>query len=59
MSKVGYARVSTSGQSLEVQLSKLQDAECDRIYEEKRSGKTASRPEFQSCMGFTQNNAGI
>jgi len=47
MPRIGYARVSSTGQSLEVQLGKLKDASCDRIYQEKRSGKTAARPEFQ------------
>ncbi len=52
MTKVGYARVSSTGQSLEVQLEKLNQVQCDRIYKEKRSGKTADRPEFQSCMNY-------
>lgn len=52
MPQIGYARVSSTGQSLEVQLSKLTSATCDRIYQEKRSGKTADRPEFQSCMNY-------
>lgn len=38
--KLGYARVSTLGQSLEVQREKLGAFGCDRIYEEKKSGKT-------------------
>ncbi len=52
MSRIGYARVSSTGQSLEVQLEKLNQAKCDRIYQEKRSGRTADRPEFQSCMNY-------
>mgnify|MGYP003630945105 CR=1 FL=1 len=52
MPRVGYARVSSTGQSLEVQLEKLNQAPCDRIYQEKRSGRTADRPEFQSCMNY-------
>ncbi len=52
MPTVGYARVSSTGQSLEVQLSKLHKQNCDRIYEEKRSGTTADRPEFKACMAY-------
>ena len=52
MSKVGYARVSSTGQSLEVQLQKLNDCKCERIYKEKRSGRTAERPEFKACMNY-------
>lgn len=52
MPRVGYARVSSTGQSLEVQLEKLNQVSCDRIYQEKRSGRTADRPEFQSCMNY-------
>jgi DNA invertase Pin-like site-specific DNA recombinase len=52
MSKIGYARVSTTGQNLDVQQSKLTNAGCDRIYMEKRSGKTTARPEFQACMDY-------
>jgi len=52
MSKIGYARVSSTGQSLEVQLDKLNKVGCDKIYHEKQSGKTAARPEFQKCMNY-------
>lgn len=55
MSKVGYARVSTTGQSLDVQMSKLEAAGCDKIYQEKRSGKTASRPEFKKCLEYIRS----
>ena len=52
MPRIGYARVSSVGQSLEVQLEKLDAAKCDRIYKEKRSGRTADRPEFKACMNY-------
>ncbi|TZG29137.1 recombinase family protein [Sphingomonas montanisoli] len=37
---VGYARVSSSSQSLEVQHEQLQVAGCDKVFAEKRSGRT-------------------
>lgn len=52
MPRIGYARVSSAGQSLEIQREKLNQAQCDRIYQEKCSGQTAERPEFQACMNY-------
>lgn len=42
-----YLRVSTVVQNTERQ---LQDVPCDRLYEDKLSGKDKNRPEFQSMM---------
>ena len=53
MSRIGYARVSSTGQSLDVQVEKLTQANCDRIYKEKRSGRTTTgRPEFKKCSDY-------
>ena len=49
---VGYARVSTTGQDLAVQLEKLQAARCDKIFKEKRSGVDAGRPELKRCLEY-------
>ncbi len=54
MATVGYARVSSSGQSLAVQLDKLSDAGCSEIFQEKRSGLTAQRPELKECLRFVR-----
>ena len=54
MAKIGYARVSTVGQSLEVQLDKLNGVGCDKIYSEKISGTTANRTELKACLDFVR-----
>lgn len=48
---VGYARVSSTGQSLEAQLEKLKD--CYKVFQEKRSGKNAdNRPQLKACLEY-------
>ena len=47
---VGYARVSTQGQTLETQLEKLGKADCSKIYSEKISGVKCDRPELQRLL---------
>ena len=50
MARVGYARVSSVGQSLEVQLDKLKH--CDKIYQEKKSGASSKRPRLKACLEY-------
>ena len=48
---VGYARVSSVGQSLETQVETLTAAGCEKIYSEKVSGRTATdRPQLQRAL---------
>ncbi|SEN30213.1 recombinase family protein [Nitrosomonas marina] len=54
MAIVGYARVSSTGQSLDVQLDKLKYYQCDKIYQEKKSGITANRPELKKCLDYVR-----
>ncbi|MCE4052132.1 recombinase family protein [Bacillus sp. Au-Bac7] len=43
----GYARVSTVDQNLDRQIKELEQYGCERIYQEKASGKDFTRPVFQ------------
>ena len=53
MATVGYARVSTSKQSLDIQLSALEKANCKKIFSEKASGNTKKRREkLQECLNY-------
>lgn len=47
--RVGYARVSTDDQNLDLQRDALAKAGCATIYEEKFSGRSADRPELALC----------
>jgi DNA invertase Pin-like site-specific DNA recombinase len=47
---IGYARVSTKEQNLDLQIEALQKAGCEKIYREKVSGATKSRPELDSMI---------
>ena len=48
--KIGYARVSTQDQKLDLQLKSLKTAGCQKIFREKVSGFCRQRPEFQRML---------
>ena len=52
MATVGYARVSTSGQSLDAQLEALKD--CDKVFQEKISGAKGERPQLQAMLEYVR-----
>ena len=49
---VGYARVSTVSQNLDAQIDALKQAGCTRIFTDKGSGITASRPGWDELLSY-------
>ncbi len=47
---LGYARVSTYGQTLDAQLAQLRKERCVKIYREKASGARADRRELLKLL---------
>ncbi len=52
MALVGYARVSSIGQSLDIQLEKLEH--CDKIFQEKQSGASSKRLRLADCLEYVR-----
>ena len=48
---LGYARVSTEDQTLQLQRPRLQEAGCEKVFEEKISGAARKRPELEKLLG--------
>lgn len=48
--KIGYARVSTEDQRLDLQLASLQQTGCDTIFEEKLTGASNTRPVLSRAL---------
>ncbi len=47
---IGYARVSTKDQNLDLQIEALKKAGCERIFQEKISGATKERPQLDAMI---------
>lgn len=52
---VGYARVSTRGQSLDLQVDALVAAGAVRVFQEYASGSTQSRTRWKECLEYLQS----
>ncbi len=52
MALIGYARVSSVGQSLDVQCDKLHH--CDKVFEEKKSAASGKRPRLEACLEYVR-----
>jgi DNA invertase Pin-like site-specific DNA recombinase len=49
---VGYARVSTTDQNLDLQVDALGEAGCIRVFTDTASGSLASRPELDAALDY-------
>ena len=54
MTFIGYARVSSRGQSLEIQREKL--SHCEKLFEEKQSGLNGKRTQLKSCLEYIRED---
>lgn len=52
--KYGYARVSTEDQNLDLQIDALNQAGCEKIFQEKETGKRDDRPELEKLLAILQ-----
>lgn len=48
--KIGYARVSTVGQTLDIQVKTLKEFGCVKIYREKESGADSERSQLKKLI---------
>ncbi|GKT04692.1 recombinase family protein [Furfurilactobacillus entadae] len=56
MSKIGYARVSTTEQNLDRQIAALKNAGVKKIFSDKQSGKDMERPELQKMLHYIRDD---
>lgn len=54
MIKLGYARVSTQEQNLDLQLDALEKEGCQRLFTDKVSGVKSSKPSFEKLMAYAR-----
>jgi len=52
--KIGYARVSTDDQNLDLQHDALKQAGCEKFFEDQLSGARARRPGLDQAIEFAR-----
>ena len=53
---IGYARVSTLDQNLDLQIDALNKVECGRIFQEKITGAKLERPQLKEAINYARPN---
>ncbi|HCY1035884.1 TPA: recombinase family protein [Staphylococcus aureus] len=53
--KIGYARVSTGLQNLDLQMDKLKEYGCEKVFTDNISGAKSKRPGLDSVIEFARN----
>jgi DNA invertase Pin-like site-specific DNA recombinase len=56
---IGYARVSTNDQNLDLQLSALKKKGCEDIYQEKISSVSKERPQLEALLTHARKGDAI
>lgn len=51
---VGYARVSTDDQDCSLQIEKLNQLGCHKVYADKSTGKNVNRAQLQQCLDYVR-----
>jgi DNA invertase Pin-like site-specific DNA recombinase len=54
--KIGYARISTKGQHLDLQIDALKKAGCEKIYKDIISGSLSNRPALDQLLDDVNKN---
>ena len=52
---IGYARVSTQDQTLDLQTDALKQAGCEKLFTDTTSGAKSERPGMQEAMNHVQS----
>ena len=52
---IGYARVSTGDQSLTLQIDALEEAGCERVFQDQVSGIVNTRPNLNQALNFARS----
>src|SRR6476620_6760945 len=53
--EIGYARISTGEQTLDLQRDALKAADCDKVYQETASGAKADRPVLEDVLSYLRS----